>query len=158
MKDTSAFVYAILEIWNLYQRKESLYRQVLALDDIGPIRRTCSQGYMTTMLFKRDINWIYDQVKCTLEDGNINECKMKQGLPTIIFASEKECSLTAILLEQEGKMIRLYQTVLDNDDLSFETCRILTEHLEKLKELHLTLQRQVSLRPYAWHHVQDSVA
>lgn len=36
-ENISAFLYALLKIWNLYQHKQSLYKQLLALDRTSPI-------------------------------------------------------------------------------------------------------------------------
>lgn len=144
MESIYSFVSDIVKLWNLYQLKESLYKEALTLEGLGPLRRTCSQGYMISLLFKKEIHWIYDQVKSTLDDGEIDNFRMKQGLHNMIVTSESKSLLTDMILEQENKTIRLYRKILESDNLSYETHGLLTDHFEKLKEINFTLQHQAA--------------
>lgn len=144
MENIYSFVSDIVKLWNLYQLKESLYKEALALEDLGPLRRTCSQGYMISLLFKKEIRLIYDQVKSILDDGDIDNFRMKPGLHNMIITSESKSLLTDMILEQENKTIRLYRKILESDNLSYETHGLLTDHFEKLKEINFTLQHQTA--------------
>lgn len=144
MENIYSFVSDIVKLWNLYQLKESLYKEALTLEDLGPLRRTCSQGFMISLLFKKEIHWLYDQVKSMLDDGDIDNFRMKQGLHNLIVTSESKSLLTDMILEQENKTIRLYRKILDSDNLSYETHGLLTDHFEKLKEINFTLQHQTA--------------
>jgi len=159
MENLHQFVSDIVRLWSLHQYRESLYKQAMTLENLGSLRRSCSQGYMISILFKKEILWIYDQVKSTLDDGDIQNCKMKQGLHTIIFSSEDESSITDMILEQESKTIRLYKSLLNNINLTHDASEILTEHLDKLNDINFNLKNQlIAKRPAQQFIVQNAVA
>ena len=159
MENLHQFVSDIVRLWSLHQYRESLYKQAMTLENLGPLRRACSQGYMISILFKKEILWIYDQVKSTLDDGDIQTCKMRQGLHTIIFSSEDEVSITDMILEQEYKTIRLYKSLLSNINLTHEASEILSEHLDKLNDINFSLVNQLAAkRPAQPMLMQNAVA
>jgi len=156
MNSLNQFVTDIVRLWNLHEHREGLYKQAMTLENLGSLRRTCSQGYMISILFKKEIHWIYDQVKCTLDDGDILDCKTRQGLATIIFSSEDVASITDMILEQESKTIRLYKNLLNDINLTHEASEILAEHLEKLTDMNFNLKNQLivqkPVQPFTMQH------
>ncbi|MBE9464233.1 hypothetical protein ACFP1I_06435 [Dyadobacter subterraneus] len=134
----------IAKLWNTHQQRENLYKQTMTLDDLGPLRKLCSQGYMVSLLFKKEINWIYDQIKCTLSEGDISKGIANYNLPNLVISSDNQMLVTKMLLEQEDKTIKLYKSLLSERDITYDAKLILIEHLEKLNDIYLFLKREVS--------------
>lgn len=159
MENLHQFVSDIVRLWSLHQYRESLYKQAMTLETLGSLRRSCSQGYMISILFKKEILWIYDQVKSTLDDGDIQDCRMKQGLHNIIFSSEDENSITEMIVEQENKTIKLYKNLLGNVNLTHDVSGILSEHLDKLSDITFSFTNQLAVRkPAPALLIQNAVA
>jgi hypothetical protein len=134
----------IAKLWNIHQQRENLYKQTMTLDNLGPLRKLCSQGYMVSLLFKKEINWIYDQIKCTLSEADISKRISSQSTSSLLVSSENESIMTNQLIEHEDKIIKMYKLLLNDQDITFETKQILSEHLDKLADLYHTLKKEIA--------------
>jgi hypothetical protein len=134
----------VAKLWNMHQQRENLYKQTMALDNLGPLRRLCSRGYMASLLFKKEISWIYDQIKCTLSEGDISRGISNHNVPNLIISSDDQPLVKNMLVEQEDKTIRMYKVLLDNRDITNEAKEILSDHLEQLGNIHYYLKKEVS--------------
>ena len=145
MDNLPNFVSRIVRLWNVNQRREDLYKQAMALDNVGSLRKVCSHGFISSLLFKKELQWVYDGVKCALSDGEIsNILKQKdtrQRAP--LFVSEDRLSIARVLRDQENRTIRLYKNTLAVMKLSTDQNEILTDHLEKLKDIDYNLSKEL---------------
>lgn len=135
---------SIAKLWNTHQQRENLYKQTMTLDNLGSLRKLCSQGFMVSLLFKKEINWIYDQIKCTLSEGDIAKRNVIQGSNMLTVSSENELIMTNQLLEQEDKTIKMYKALLSDRDITYEAKLILTEHLNTLVDMHYSLKKEIA--------------
>lgn len=135
---------AIAKLWNTHQQRENLYKQTMILDNLGPLRKLCSQGYMVSLLFKKEVSWIYDQIKCSLTEGDISKGIANHNLPNLVISSDNPLLITKMLMEQEDKTIKLYKSLLTEDDITYDANQILIEHLDKLSDIHLFLKKEVA--------------
>jgi hypothetical protein len=134
----------VAKLWNIHQQRENLYKQTMTLENLGPLRKLCSQGYMVSILFKKEINWIYDQIKCTLSEGDISKRNVNQNINPLSISSDNESIMTNQLIEQEEKIIKMYKLLLNDRDITYEAEQILNEHLHKLADLHRMLIKAVA--------------
>ena len=134
----------IAKLWNIHQQRENLYKQTMTLDNLGPLRKLCSQGYMISLLFKKEINWIYDQIKCTLSESDISKKISSQSTGSLLVSSENESIMTNQLIEHEEKTITMYRLLLNDRDITFEAKEILTEHVDKLTDLYHILKKEIA--------------
>jgi len=145
MDNLPNFVTSIVRLWNVNQRREDLYKQAMAMDNAGSLRKVCSHGFISSLLFKKELQWVYDGVKCALSDGEIgNILKQKDiKLRAPLFVSEDRLSIARVLRDQESRTIRLYKDALAALMLSTDQKEILTDHLEKLKDIDYNLNKEL---------------
>ncbi|MCE7042452.1 hypothetical protein [Dyadobacter sp. CY312] len=143
MNNLPTFINDIVRIWNIHQHREDLYKQAMTLDNVGSLRRVCSHGYISSLLFKKEIQWIYDGVKCSLQDGDINLKLNTKTIPAKFFGSIDRLSIARILREQEQKTIRIYNSIISGITLSKDEIDIFSDHLQKLKDIDFQLNKEL---------------
>lgn len=148
----------IAKLWNTHQQRENLYKQTMTLDNLGPIRKLCSQGYMVSLLFKKEVSWIYDQIKCTLSEGDISKGITNYNLPNLVISSDDQVLVTKMLLEQEDKTIKMYKSLLAERDITYDAKLILIEHLDKLNDIYLYLKKEVAKSQIKMPVIRQAVA
>ncbi len=148
----------IAKLWNTHQQRENLYKQTMTLDNLGPIRKLCSQGYMVSLLFKKEVSWIYDQIKCTLSEGDISKGIANYNLPNLVISSDDQVLVTKMLLEQEDKTIKMYKSLLAERDITYDAKLILIEHLDKLNDIYLYLKKEVAKNQIKMPVIRQAVA
>ncbi|MCF0057060.1 hypothetical protein [Dyadobacter sp. CY356] len=134
----------IAKLWNTHRQRENLYKQTMTLDNLGSIRKFCSQGYMVSLLFKKEISWIYDQIKCTLSEGDISGGIENYNLPNLVISSDNQFSVIKMLMEQEDKTIKMYKSLLADKDISYDAKLTFTEHIDRLNDIYLFLKNEVT--------------
>jgi hypothetical protein len=135
---------AIAKLWNTHQQRENLYKQSMSLDNLGMLRKFCSQGYMVSLLFKKEISWLYDQIKCTLSEGDISGGIENYNLPNLVISSDNHLSVIKMLMEQEDKTIKMYKSLLTDEDISYDAKLTFLEHMDRLNQIYLCLKNEVS--------------
>lgn len=143
MENLPAFVTGIVRLWNLNQYREDLYRQAMTLEHVGSLRRICSHGYISSLLFKKEIQWVYDGLKSSLIDGDISRKLSKTALPRLMFSGTDKLSLAGILRKQEQKTIRIYNKLLSGMNPSKDVKEILSDHLHKMKDIDIQLNKEL---------------
>jgi len=143
MDNLPTFLNGIVRLWNIHQYREDLYKQAMAMDNVGSLRRVCSHGYISSLLFKKEIQWVYDGIKCSLIDGDISLKLSQSSLPGRLFSSTDKLSIARILREQEQKTIKIYNAILTGMKLSKDEDDILSDHLQKLKDIDFQLNKEL---------------
>ncbi|TDE14490.1 hypothetical protein [Dyadobacter psychrotolerans] len=145
MDNLPTFVTSIVRLWNVNQHREDLYKQAMALDNVGSLRKICSHGFISSLLFKKELQWVYDGIKCALSDGEIGSIlgKKTEQNDASFFSAQDKLSIARILREQERRTIKLYKATLNAMNLSYDENQILTDHLEKLKDLDFNINREL---------------
>lgn len=144
MKDLPNFLSGIVRLWGLHLYREDLYRRTLSMHNLGSLRRVCSQGYSSSLLYKKEIQWIFDSSKCTLEDGDIHQYQNGKPLPSSELSVEDKPFLLNKILEIESKTIALYQALLAQANLSYDATSILSDHLAKLNDIKSKLYLEIN--------------
>ena len=148
MEESKNFVSNIVKLWNLHLFREKLYKQAMAADEAAFLRRVCSHGYISSLLFKKEIQWIYDQSKSALDDGDIHRKTMLEKLPDSDFSSSDRLSITNRLRNQEKRIIKLYKGLLTDESLSGDALSIFSDHLDKLNDISGNLKKEL-LKSYS---------
>lgn len=141
MKNLQSFLSSIVGLWDMHQHRENLYKKVLTLHNLGTLRRVCSQGYFSSMLYKKEIQWVYDLTKSTLDDGDIKEHIVSKSRS--LFDSDDSIFPGEKLIELENETIKMYRASLSGVGYNSEETYILNDHLEKLCDITLTLSREL---------------
>lgn len=144
MENLPVFVKEIVRLWNVNLRREQLYKQAMSLDNAGSLRRIYSHGYISSLLFKKEIQWVYDGVKCSLVDGDISKRIRKEIVPTVFSKTIDKLSIARIMRDQEQKTIRAYRTLQSKILLSEDDDAIFSDHLEKLIELDSQINKELA--------------
>lgn len=148
----------IARLWNTLQQRENLYKQSMTLENLGTMRKFCSQGYMVSLLFKKEISWIYDEVKCTLSEGDITRGLINYNLPNLLVTADDQSHVSSMLLEQELQTINMYNTLIQHQDITYEAKMTMTDHIEKLYDLYNTLKKEVIKTVSPVQMIQQAVA
>ena len=138
MKDLQSFLSSIVRLWSIHQFREDLYKRTLAIPDLGPLRRVFSQGYSSSLLYKKEIQWVYDFSKSTLYDGDIQQYSDSKNDKELI-SSQKPVVLRRII-DLESSTISAYQSLLRQPNLSYDAISILSDHLAKLNDINAKLK------------------
>jgi hypothetical protein len=151
MNNLPNFITDIARIWNQHQYRKDLYMQAMSMENLGSLRRVCSHGYISSLLFQKEIQWIYDQVKCSLQDGEISRKLNDVAVP--IFGNIDKLSIARILREQEQKTIRIYKRLVSGIVLSKDENDIFSDHLQKLQDIDFQLNKELinsyeNVRPF----------
>jgi len=144
MENMHQLVTRVAALWNLHQCREALYKQSMAFDNLGSLRQICSQGFISSLLFQKDIQWIYDDIKCALSDGDIHDFVKKENAHNYIIPKENKAVLTRIIQDQEYKSIKLYKELLAIKNLTTDTYSIFSDHLEKLCDISYNLNKELT--------------
>jgi hypothetical protein len=143
MENLPAFVNGIVQLWNINQYREQLYKEAMSMDNAGSLRRVYSQGYISSLLFKKDIQYVYDGIKCSLQDGDISKKILGRITPGTLAASLDKLSIARLVRDQEQKAIRIYKNFISTILIS-EDDTMLSDHLEKLMDIHYQIDRELS--------------
>lgn len=115
------------------------------MDNAGSLRRVYSHGYISSLLFKKEIQWVYDGIKCSLLDGDISlKIRVSAAIPEIFSHASDRLSIARIMRDQEQKTIRVYKNIRSRILLSEDDDAILSDHLEKLMELDSQINKELS--------------
>ena len=144
MENMHQLVARVAALWNMHQCREVLYKQSMTLDNLGSLRKICSQGFISSLLFQKDIQWIYDDIKCALSDGDIHNFVKEENVPLYTLPNENRAVLTRIIQDQEYKSIKLYKELLGLKNLTTDTYSIFTDHLDKLSDISYHLNKELT--------------
>lgn len=141
MEKPVIFIVGMIRLWNINQYRENLYKQVMRLENLGTLRRICSHGYISSLLFKKEIEWVYDELQSS--QLNVSQRFEQRSLPSIVIGATDKLSLTGILRKKEQKAIRIYHNIISGLNPPGEVNAILSDHLFKLKDLDYKLNKEL---------------
>ena len=111
----------------------------MKIEDLGKLRKICSQGYSMSLLFQREIRTIYDTFRCSFDDIELCKHCTKHLKPTIENL-DTAYAVTSILAGQEVDTLKCYSLALSFLDESSEEGRVMLEHIALLTEVNAVLQ------------------
>lgn len=145
MSDARNMVKCIARIWRMYKRQESLFRSAMGLDMSSRLRRICSNGYMMSLLFKKDVGCIYESVKSNLDDGELSSITRSVDDFGDNMVDRYEL-LSEIALHQQV-ILEEYRALLPHLDHDSDAARACSEHIDKLSSLETSLVKEVNGLP-----------
>lgn len=145
MSDAGNMVKCIARIWRMYKRQESLFRSAMALDMSSKLRRICSNGYMMSLLFKKDVGSIYESVKSNLDDGEL--ASITRSVDEFDAEMVDRYELLTEIATHQQVMLEEYRALLPRLDQDSDAARACSEHIDKLSTLENWLIKEVSSLP-----------
>jgi hypothetical protein len=140
MNEARDIIQCVARIWRMYKKQESLFRSAMRLNTSCKLRKLFSNGYMMSLLFKKDLGSMYESVKSNLDDGELSSITRADDFQADV-PSEYEL-LTQISAQQEV-MLEEYKKLLARLDKDSEAARACDEHIEKLASLEHLLAREL---------------
>ncbi|MCF2502050.1 hypothetical protein L0663_01555 [Dyadobacter sp. CY107] len=132
---------SIARIWRLHKTRESLYRSAMRMADLGSCRKTCSLGYMNSVLFRKEVGEMYDCCKYSLEDAKLSSIATSD--PAENFQEAEKVELFLALIEIQDRIISAYHILSQELDPSSEQPFLMTDHVHKLNELNQLLEKEI---------------
>lgn len=124
----------ISRIWRMHKRRESLYKLAMNMEVTAQVRKICSVGYMSTLLFKKEIASLYEDIKCSLTDGDLNSITRSEDYDGMAESTDWTNIVRLIRTHQEN-IVAEYRTFLHAVDLEILTAAMMNDHIGKLNEL-----------------------
>jgi len=132
-------------IWRMYKRQESLFRSAMSLDMSSRLRRICSNGYMMSLLFKKDVGSMYESVKSVLDDGELSS--ITRSVDDFDDRAVDHFELLSEIALHQQVLLQEYQALLPQLDHDSDAARACSEHIDKLSVLESSLVKEVSTLP-----------
>jgi hypothetical protein len=145
MSDARNMVKCVARIWRMYKRQESLFRSAMGLDLPSRLRRICSNGYMMSLLFRKDVGSIYESVKSVFDDGELSS--ITRSLDESGDQLADRHGLLSEIASHQQMMLQEYQALLPQLDQDSDAARACSEHIDKLSSLESTLVKEVGSLP-----------
>lgn len=147
MSDAKNIVKCVARIWRMYKRQEALFRSAMGLDTSSRIRRICSNGYMMSLLFKKDVGSMYESVKSNLDDGELSS--ITRSTDDFDTDAVNQHELLVALASHQQVILEEYRALLPHLDQDSDAARACSEHIDKLSVLESSLVKEVSSMPEA---------
>ncbi|MCF0071052.1 hypothetical protein LZD49_11260 [Dyadobacter sp. CY261] len=145
MSDASNIVKCVARIWRMYKRQESLLRSVMRLDIPSRVRRICSNGYMMSLLFKKDVGSMYESIKNNLNDGELSS--ITRSVDEFDADVMDSFALLSEIATHQQIILKEYRALLPHLDPASDAARACSEHIDKLSVLESSLVKEVSGLP-----------
>lgn len=140
MDERKELVSYLATLWKKHKEREALYLAAMKIDNLGKLRKLCSQGYSISLLFQREIKAIYNSFRCNFDDLELcNHCT--EHLNETIKKLDNGLVLSSILVEYEMETLRNYEITLSYLDETNEEGRTIVEHISLLSEVANLLQK-----------------
>jgi hypothetical protein len=140
MEERKELVNNLAALWKKHKEREVLYLAAMKIEDLGTLRKVCSQGYSISLLFQREIRNIYDTFRCSFDDVDL--CKhCTKHLKPMLEALDTTCSATSVLAFQENETLKQYTVALSYLDETSDEGKMMLEHISLLKELNTQLHK-----------------
>lgn len=155
MNEVKNITQCIARIWRMYKKQEALFRSAMGLNTSCTLRKICSTGYMMSLLFKKDVDSMYESVKNNLDDGELASITRADDFHADAVS---EYELLLRISEQQEVLLREYKALLSRLDKDSDAARACDEHIEKLAGLESSLTRELGTHPASKLKSYSSVA
>jgi hypothetical protein len=141
MNDIKEIKQCIARLWRLYKRQECLFRSAMGLNTSFKLRKIFSNGYMMALLFRKDVDAMYQSMKSTLNDGDLSNIVRSTDEFETDSASERE--VLAELSSQQQIILEAYRELISRLDDGSEAALCCDEHIEQLSGLEHSLGKEL---------------
>jgi hypothetical protein len=145
MNNGNEMVRCIARIWRMYKKQELLLRSVMSLDTSYKLRKICSHGYLTTVLFKKDVGNIYDSMKSSLDDGDLGSITVSG--PDVEQISKDQRAIFSEIALRHDSLLKEYSQLLQVIDEHEEIAYSCRGHIDKLTLLRDSLVNELDKLP-----------
>jgi hypothetical protein len=135
------FVNKVATLWKAQQNRALLYKEALQKDNIGSLRKTLSQGYFSALLFQKEIQGIYDYVKCLLTDEDLQNRHSGMVFSDQLKDVEEGSQIVKQLMYTESIVLQSYKSLENHLEYVTEVKHILSDHLERISEFYKILSK-----------------
>ncbi|HEV7380326.1 MAG TPA: hypothetical protein VGN64_11060 [Dyadobacter sp.] len=135
------FVNKVATLWKAQHSRAFLYKEALQKDNIGPLRQTLSQGYFSALLFQKEIQGIYDYVKCLFTDEDLGNQNAETVVSNQLENVEEGSQIVKHLMYAESAVLLSYKSMENHLEYVTEVRHILTDHLERISEFYKILSK-----------------
>jgi hypothetical protein len=158
MQDRRELVKLVARIWRTHYKQEALYKYLMSMDVSGKLRRLCANGHMSSLVFRHEINQIYEILKCSFSDGDL--CSIVKNDDESNSENACQASILNSVIEGQADSIASYLAIMELLWDNPEKRRLCADHLEKLKDLSqkLGVEYQAFKRFEPQHVDYESVA
>ncbi len=136
---TKDFLQGLETLWQESRNRELLFVGLMKKDCLGQLRKHCLRGHISSLLFQKDIGWIYDSFKSNLIDFKLGEHPLNtlnRDITESLMADAGDFETVMILLKStEFHTIQSYRKVLQLVDHEGEVHEILLNHLDLFTQL-----------------------
>ncbi|REA57626.1 hypothetical protein DSL64_23085 [Dyadobacter luteus] len=135
------FVSKVASLWKAQQRRAFLYKEALKKDNVSSLRKTLSQGYFSALLFQKEIQGVYDYVKCLLTDEDLEKQGAEVMISDQLSDTEEESQIVNRLITVESTILESYHSLEGHLEYATETKSILSDHLERISDFYRILSK-----------------
>ena len=132
METSQNLLVNVARLWRMLNKSESFYKTMMSIEELGSIRKLCSQGHMTSVLFKKELCSVYDYNRCYLHDPDLNHVTVDVNVDDIISNRKNPDVIISLIIEQYDKVLECYQNVLVHLDEQSNLAKLLHEHMDVL--------------------------
>lgn len=141
MEERNELVRCLATLWKKHKERELLYLTAMKIADIGNLRKTFSQGYMIALLFQKEINAMYDSLRCSLDDASLCKSCTKHLTQQIHRISTNQ-DVSLILSQLESETLTCYEEAYRHIEIYLEEAQLINEHISRLQELRAVLLQE----------------
>lgn len=150
-------------LWQESKNRELLFVGLMKNDFLGQLRKHCHRGHISSLLFQKDIGWIYDSFKSNLIDLRLGDHPLntinKNITENLLEDAGDFETVINLLKSTEFHTIQSYRKVLQLVDHEGEVHEILLNHLDLFTQLRdglVDLQTSCSMvtSRYSYHSGQ----
>ncbi|KQS30945.1 hypothetical protein [Dyadobacter sp. Leaf189] len=129
-------------VWRLIKKQEELFRSVMGLEISAALRKTCSNGFMISLLYKKEMGALYESVKCNLNDGDLASITRSKNDDSM--DADNLAGLLSDLIRGEQQLISAYELLLSHIDEDSEAALACHAHISQLASLSHTLAAELT--------------
>jgi hypothetical protein len=132
---------ALTSAWQAHRRLRNQLLTAMRKDTCPTLRRILEKAYLTSVIFERDIEELYDSLKSYLHDSRLDETGFDPGL--VRQHGVNVVVVMETITQQQSALLNLYKQLLDlicKEGFTQEWCE---QHLQTLAGIHAATSSKV---------------
>lgn len=143
MEERQELVNLTARIWRSHHRQEAQYLCLMSLDISCELRKLCNAGHMSSLLFKKEINQIYETVRCAFSDGDL--CNITGSEAILDPGNFSYEIIIGLLIEDQNELFECYSKSLNLLCEDYPKLKVCADHLDRLLDLNNLLKYEYQL-------------
>lgn len=132
---------ALTSAWQAHRRLRNQLLTAMRKDTCPTLRRILEKAYLTSVIFERDIEELYDSLKSYLHDSRLDETGFDPGL--VRQHGVNVAVVMETITQQQSALMNLYKQLLDlicKEGFAQDWCE---QHLQTLASIHAATTSKV---------------